>query len=359
MNFPIPARRLLKMPVKTIVAAPAKYSPGAVNEFYSEADYWWPPSSNPWGSYIRRDGISNPDCFNRHRKLLIRMSCQAAGLTEAFLDNRDPTCLLALGKLLKAWFIAPESAMAPHLRYAQAIRNCCRGRSYGIIDTIHLAECALAVHCLRRDLPGRIISAVREWFGSYLKWMCTSKSGQEERAALNNHSVCWYLQAAAFARLLDDPEKIAEFRADFKHKLLKLIAADGALPAELERSKPYGYMLFTTDAFAGLAALLSDEKENFFYVAGEQRQSVAGCINYIVPYVTDKKNWKMPPDVLYFDCWPCRQASLYLGAEYMNRPDYLALWKRLPECRTCFEVLRNFPIRHPRLWKPSVLSRDS
>jgi hypothetical protein len=45
---------------------------------------------------------------------------------------------------------------------------------------------------------------VKEWFRSYLDWLKTSEKGKAERDTLNNHAMCWALQAAEFAHVLDD-----------------------------------------------------------------------------------------------------------------------------------------------------------
>ncbi len=358
MKFPIDSQRLLLLPIKTIVTARSAYSQGTANDFYSEADYWWPVSSAPGSPYASRDGLSNPACFNRHRQLLLRMSCHAAGLAEAFLDRHDRRFIRRAAEIFDAWFVTPETAMRPHLKYAQAIRGRCAGRNFGVIDTIHLAEVALVAELLAPELPERISNGVRNWFRSYLQWLCESELGRAERHTNNNHAVCWYLQSAAFARLTGDQARLAEFRHDFQHILLAQIAPDGSLPEELARSKPYGYSLFTTEAFAGLAALLSTPRENFFFTAGPHGQRLADCMEYIVPYIVDKSSWPRPPDVLYDHCWPSRQAALYLAAEFMQRPDYRTVWEKLPEPRPVFELFRNLPIRHPRLWLEQCRSQN-
>lgn len=62
------AAAALKHEPITIVSFETKDSPGGPNDFYSNADYWWPDHSKPGGRpYVQRDGKSNPDNFNRHR----------------------------------------------------------------------------------------------------------------------------------------------------------------------------------------------------------------------------------------------------------------------------------------------------
>ena len=350
MFFPIPADRIMQMPVSLIVQARSPWSPGSENEFYSEADYWWQNPDDPSGAYICRDGMSNPDCFNRHRKLVLRMSCQVAGLTMAFLQEKREEYLTQINRILQCWFIDPATAMLPHLNYSQAIRNKCPGRCYGVIDTIHLAETALSIEKLRKYLSDDTFEQCQKWFAKMLDWLCSSELGKTERSTLNNHAVCWYMQAAAYARLAGNQKLLDEFRNDFRKVLLKQIAEDGSCPLEMARTKPYGYSLFVMEAFAGLAAILTDEKENYFQITGSAGQNIARAMDFITPFIADKKSWQLPPDVLYDKYWPCKQSALYLSAHFLQKPEYRTIYDQLPPPVAVFEVLRNYPIRHPELW---------
>ena len=352
MSDHITPERVLRLPVKGIASRPSPWSPGTVRDFYSEADYWWPNPADPEGPYISRDGESNPACFNGHRKLLIRMSCQCAALAQLWLKNRTPEARERFQEVLRTWFTDENLSMRPHLEYAQSIRGRVAGRNFGVIDTIHLCEPVLAMQRLRGDLPGGLYDGVCQWFAQYLDWLQTSEFGRKERKTLNNHAVCWYLQAACFARLVEDHALLDELRQDFRCVLLKQIRRDGAMPKELARTKPYGYALFTLDVFAGLAVLLSTPEENCFLWREGDSGSVADAMAFLYPYILDKASWPYPPDVLFFDYWPCRQSSLYLAAHATGERKYRDLWEKLPPYRLKFELLRNFPVRTPGFWLP-------
>jgi hypothetical protein len=71
--------------------------------------------------------------------------------------------------------------------------------------------------------------------------MITSKNGQEEAAAKNNHAVAFWLQVAVFARFTEDNERLSECRRRYKEDFVPAqMALDGSFPAELKRTKPYG-----------------------------------------------------------------------------------------------------------------------
>jgi hypothetical protein len=79
-------------------------------------------------------------------------------------------------------------------------------------------------------------------------------------------------------------------------------------------------------------------------------RGIAKAVAWMYPYLEDKKKWIKPPDVMYFDQWPVRQPSLLFAGLALNRPEYLALWKRSKDDPTEEEILRNWPVRQPLLW---------
>ncbi len=58
----------LAEPPITVTAQSSPRSAGGPHDFFSEGDYWWPDPQNPDGPYIQRDGMTNPDNFNDHRR---------------------------------------------------------------------------------------------------------------------------------------------------------------------------------------------------------------------------------------------------------------------------------------------------
>ena len=245
--------------------------------------------------------------------------------------------------------------MAPHLRYAQAIHGRSPGRGVGIIDTIHLVEVARAIEVLE-PAPG-LSTAERDgvvtWFAEYLRWMTTDPNGIEEREAKNNHGTCWVMQVAAFARLAGDEERLRFCRDRFRTVLVPgQLAADGSFPLETARTKPYGYSLFNLDAMATVAEILSTPRDDLWRFELPDGRGLRRAVSWMAPFIRDRKGWPFPPDVMYDDQWPMRQASLLFAGLAYGEPAWLDLWKTLPADSTVDEVVRNFFVRQPLLWVP-------
>jgi len=337
----------------TITASHSPRSAGGLQDFFSEGDYWWPDPQNPDGPYIQRDGMTNPDNFVEHRRALMRLSVQMPALVAAWKLTRDARYAKHAALHLRAWFIDPSTRMNPHLQFAQAIHGRFTGRGTGIIDTIHLVEVARAIEVMEGSgaMTVREHEAIKAWFTAYLRWMTTNKNGIEERDAKNNHGTCWVMQVAAFAHLTGDQKLLDYCREQLKTVLLpNQLAADGSFPQELRRTKPYGYSLFNLEAMATVCQILSTPADNLWTFELPDGRGMRKAMEYMTPFVRDKKTWPLKPDVMYDKEWPMRQTSLLFAGLALNRPDYLELWRKLPADSNVEEVIRNFFIRQPVLW---------
>lgn len=337
----------------TITSFIAERSAGDVHDFYSEGDYWWPDSLNLDGPYIRRDGETNPDNFVAHRHAMIRFSSIVGNLTSAYLLTKDKKYVEAVMKHVRAWFVNEETLMRPSLQYAQAIKGIATGRGIGIIDTVHLMEVAQSL--LRLEKAGVLseedINGSKKWFSDYLKWMSTHPYGIDEMNAKNNHGTCWVMQAAVFARYVDNKDMIRFCSDRYKEVLLpNQMAEDGSFPRETARTKPYGYSLFNLDAMATICQTLSTTTDNLWIFSVDNTKNMLKGIDFIFPYVVDKTSWPFVHDVMYWDEWPVAHPFLIFGALQTGNKEWLSAWSELEHFPETDEVIRNLPVRNPLLW---------
>ena len=336
-------RYLREQPV-TVTASSSPGSAGGRHDFFSEGDYWWPDPDHPGGPYIQRDGMSNPDNFVDHRRAMIRLSLIVPALAAAYKITGQRKYSDLAARHLRAWFIEDATRMNPNLEYAQAIQGRFTGRGTGIIDTLHLVEVARAAS--RVGLAAADVEGVKKWFAAYVQWMTTHPYGIAERDAVNNHGTCWVTQVAAFCDLTGNAELTAYCRTRFQTVLIpNQEAPDGSFPQELRRTKPYGYSLFNLDALGIIAQLLGLWKWQL-----PDGRGMARAMEYMYPYMLDKKKWPLKPDVMYDKEWPVRQPCLLFAGLALAKQEYIALWGRLDPDPTVEEVLRNFPVRQPLLW---------
>jgi hypothetical protein len=346
------ANQYLPMAPVTITAFRSPKSPGGPHDFFSQADYFWPNPKNPDGPYINRDGQSNPENFNDHRKVMIDLSVRMPALTAAWLLTKDRRYARRAGDHLRAWFVTPETCMNPNLEFSQGVHGVSTGRNYGIIDTLHLVEVARAASFLGTEaLSSADLQSVKQWFRDYLSWMKNSDKGKQERTTVNNHATCWALQASEFARLVDDEGTRDEIRQWFTGKLLPdQLGMDGSFPKELARTKPYSYSIFNFDVMAGLAQSLKGSGTDLTTFALPDGRGLCKAAAFLYPFLKDKDKWPYAKDVEHFDALPVRSPGLLFSGLACHREEDIALWKTLNPDPTDKEIIRNYPIRQPLLW---------
>ncbi len=346
------ADRYLKEKPITVTAAYSPRSAGGRHDYFSEGDYWWPDPKDPKAPYIQRDGMSNPENFEDHRRAMRRLSLIVPALTAAWKVTQQPKYAEAAITHLNAWFVNDDTMMNPSLLYAQAIQGRFTGRGTGIIDTLHLVEVARAAELLAKSLVfGPKLKEVRDWFSEYTHWMNTHPYGIAERDAANNHATCFTVQTAQFSRFTGNEYLLKECRERFKNVFVpRQISTDGSFPQELRRTKPYGYSLFNLEAMSACCQILSTEQDDLWSFSLQDGRGMRLAMAYMVPFIRDKKKWPLPPDVMYDKEWPMRQTSLLFGGIALHEPSYIDLWKTLPADSDVEEVIRNFFIRQPVLW---------
>ena len=337
----------------TITSFRSPRSAGGKHDFFSEGDYWWPDPQNPAGPYVQRDGMTNPDNFVDHRKMMIRFSRIMGSLTSAYLLTQDEKYSRQAFAHARAWFIDTATRMNPHMLYAQAIKGRFTGRGIGIIDMIQFIEVSQSLLKLEHAKAAnkQEYLGFRKWFEDFLQWVTTHPYGLDEKKALNNHGTCWTLQVSAFAKFTNNKALLDTCRNRYKYvHLPDQMAADGSFPKELARTKPYGYSLFNLDAMTMLCQILSDNQENLWQYQTTDQRSIQKGISFLYPYVSDKQQWPFKKDVMYWDEWPVAHPFLLFGAAAFKEKTYLDCWARLEHEPVTEEVIRNLPVRHPLIW---------
>ncbi|HWD18513.1 MAG TPA: alginate lyase family protein [Verrucomicrobiae bacterium] len=332
----------------------APLSEGGPHDFYSNGDYWWPDPTKTNGlPYLEHDGDSNPNNFSAHRLAIRELRDAVAALGAAYKITGDNRYAAKAAELLRVFFLDPATRMNPSLQYAQAVPGRNSGRSWGIIDGLHLIEIPPAVTALQSSpaFSPELVAGLKKWFRDLADWMVTSKNGRAEGAAKNNHAVAYYLQVAVFARFSGDEDKLDLCRRQFKEVLIpNQMAADGSFPAELKRTKPYGYSIFQLDNMAMLCQTLSTPADNLWNFTLPDGRGLGLAVKYLYPFLADKSTWPLKPDLQAWNDWPARQPSLLFAGLAFHQPDYVALWQRLPADPANAEVRRNIPITQPLLW---------
>jgi hypothetical protein len=335
----------------------ATNSAGGPHDFFSQADYAWPNPTNKTGlPYVSHDGESNPNVFTWHRMAMRNMKDAVAALAAAYAITGDDKYAHKAAQFIRVFFLDAQTRMNPNLQYAQAVLGSSTGEPYGIIDTLHLAELAVAVPYLEKSpaFDPAVDAGLKQWFTDYTHWIMTSGPGIKEMDNPNNHSIACFVQLAAFAKYTGDQQVLALCRDRFKTVLFpNQMTNDGSFPRELKRTKPYGYSIFQADNLSALCVLLSTPDDDLWKFTLPDGRTPRNAVDFIAPYLADKSKWIADghgQDVMHWEHWPGRQPCLLFAYAEFGNPKYFSLWKKLPPDPTDLEIRRNMAITQPLLW---------
>ena len=176
---------------------------GDKHDYMSQAPYFWYDSSKPNGRpYLRRDGERNPEIYKiTDRTYLGKLDNASRILALAWYFTGNEKYAAKAAALLQTWFIDEVTRMNPNLNFGQAVPGVNSGRGIGIIETISLTGIVDAAGLLAGSKAWTKTNdeTLKKWFAQYMNWMLTSKNGNEEHAAKNNHGTWFYSQAIDFA----------------------------------------------------------------------------------------------------------------------------------------------------------------
>lgn len=194
--------------------------------------------------------------------------------------------------ILDAWFIQPATRMNPNLEYAQLVPGKNNGQPTGIIDTVILIGVLDDLQMLKKSpsYTQEREKALQQWFSAYAEWLKTSKHGQKESTARNNHGVWYDAQLAAFYHFAGKDNNARQILKQVASKRMEpQIAADGSLPLELARTRPMQYSLFTLRAYLTLARLGTILNVDLYDVRTKNGAGLQKALDYILPYARKEK----------------------------------------------------------------------
>ena len=268
---------------------------GDKHDYMSQAPYFWYDSSKPNGlPYMRKDGVRNPEInkITDHRNLgELDNACRTLSL--AWYLTGDEKYAAKASALLQYWFLNDATKMNPNLNYAQAIPGITNGRGIGIIETIALTGIADAVNLLKgsKSFTDKDNKSIHDWYTQYLNWMLTSKNGNEEHAAKNNHGTWFYAQSIDFALFTGNTTKAKELAEESKKRIDSQIDASGKMQLELARTNGLSYSTFNLQAWFRVATLAQRTGINLWQYVNPQGASIRTALDWLLPYALGEKTW--------------------------------------------------------------------
>lgn len=275
--------------------------PGASkNDYASIGPYWWPnPDTDDGLPYYRRDGelnqARNGPGFDKNR--MFSMGDDLEALSVAYYLTSDERFAEQSAKLLRTWFLNPETRMNPNMNFAQGIPGRVNGRAEGIIEVSDLSTIIESIGLLSPSsaLTGKDHAGIRQWYADFVQWMQVSENGKGASAKANNHSIFYDFYLAHFSLYagLDSitTQTIEAFPAK---RLAKQMDAKGRFPEELDRTRSWHYSNYLLGGAARLATIAECMDHDLWNTQLKDGRTLVTGFAYLNQYSDDLVTWPYP-----------------------------------------------------------------
>ncbi len=271
---------------------------GSKHDYMSLAPYHWPdPSKKDGLPYMRKDGETNPEVKLYKDKEYLPSLCEhllVLSIAHHF-SGKEVYAQHAM-KLMRVWFLDTATRMNPNINFGQAIKGVNQGRGAGLIDGRNLIKAVEAIGLLsaNKAVTKEEQAGMQQWFADFLNWMQTSKIGQEELDAPNNHGA-WYdalrLSIALYTNQLPHAKDIV---ANAQKRLTLQMDPTGRFPLEMARTTSFHYSVFVVDAFLKIAAMSQKINIDFWGYKASNGNSLPKAVDALLPYLNKQKPWDGP-----------------------------------------------------------------
>ena len=304
---------------------------GDKHDYMSTGPYWWPDPTKPDGlPYIKKDGLRNPTYYDiSDSQEIDKMEDATLSLALAYYFTKDEKYANFTSKLLKAWFLNPETLQNPHLNFAQGIPGLNTGRGTGLIETRDLYR-VLDAAILIQNTPNWSDEdhlALKKWFSDYLTWMLESPIGKDEAKAKNNHGTFYSEQIIAFALFVEKPEIALNEIEIFKNRMESQLKPDGSQPLELARTKSWGYVNMNMFGYYLIAKLAENVNVSLWNHQITEGKNMKNALAFIVPYLKNEKVWEYE-QIQKISYGETIKILKYASRKY-NNPEYEEIAKKL------------------------------
>lgn len=252
--------------------------------------YWWPDPKQS-GKYIWKDGVVNPESKTYDLDRLKEMANRCQNLSKAFYLSNDERYYNAFLKQLDAWFIDKETYMYPNLEYAQVIpgKNRNRGRDNGMIDAYTFNTVIESIRLVNsvREIDKRIASALQEWFEDLADWAYYGRAERALRKADNNIGTAYDVTLINMYLFSGNEKCAKEIANNFAGRRIYVqILEDGRQPAELSRTKAFGYSISNLNRIIDFCYLVRGWDKDYYT---KHKERIEKAFDYLQQYTNNNE----------------------------------------------------------------------
>ena len=274
------------------------------HDFVGIAFRAWPNPDTPDGlPWIIRDGHHNP-ANDLDWTFFDPMVADAELLSLAYYITRDERYAEHAGRLLRAWFIDPDTRMNPHMKYSNIVPGTgFRGVNlpifmigmYRICDAAGILEASPSWDQADAD-------ALAAYFRTLLSWLETDPDAVADGEVQQNHSTYYRAGRMAMYRYLKDTARARQAFDDYVDRFLPLqFASDGTQPLEMERANNFTYHINGLTAAYSIAQLADGmgRARNLWNHTTSDGAGLRKSTEFLLPYLLGHVEWPYFADEVF------------------------------------------------------------
>ena len=303
----------------------AKPPSGDLRDYFSIGVYWHERDDGEWEW---RDGQLNPlsaDPGYDDGALLDSFVEDFAALALAYTLTGEPRYGQSAAAFARSWFLDPETAMSPHLRFGSS-DGANGGRAQGIVRTKVLIDALNYLSLLRgsefwTDADQR---GLENWFRRYRQWLLHDPFGRHQFNAGNNHGIWYDAQLIAYSYHIGELDTARNFVRHMRARIESQIAPDGFQPREIQRPRSYFYSCYTLEGFFVAAHYANALGMDLWTYRTDRGAGLKPALDLVAQHVYRETDWPHQ-EVDSFERSRGQAVSLlFQGARIYGSGDYVA-----------------------------------
>ena len=293
------AENALKEPELSVIQKQLHGLTDDPHDYVSLSAYDWPNPNTPNGMpWIKKDGVLNPDYLKSDAIPMEKMVNSVGFLTAAARLTGRMEFAEKAGRFLKCWFLDPETAMNPHLKYAQYVPGHDKGSPWGLIDSARFSALLESVVSLpfNKEWTPDDLESLKVWFMKYFIWLISDPFPvQEDELGRTNHGTWYDVQYVSIAMFLKNPDlALRHIRKRVLPRLDLQFLNSGEMPFELYRTRSFSYSVFNLTAWSRLCAYGRKLDFDLWDRPSNDNATVHKAFDYLKPYLDGEKKWIYP-----------------------------------------------------------------
>ncbi|KAA5824841.1 alginate lyase family protein [Algibacter amylolyticus] len=268
-----------------------------LHDYLSYAPYRWPDASKldglPW---VARDGVINPVSrgadtdFNRKTEFFDAIE----KLTWSYYFSEDKKFAEKAIKLIKVWYLNPETRVNPNINFGQGVPGIADGRKAGVHEWCQQSQVITAMQMFENDgiLPKDVKQGMDIWFNDYLHWLITNPMAIEAGLTRQNHANHYNYQVVGLMMYLGKNEEAKKVIEDAKQvRIADQIMPDGSQPREMGRTKSVQYATLNLWSMTELTLMGRKLGIDLWAFETEDGRSLKKAYKYLTPFVLGTEKW--------------------------------------------------------------------